>query len=77
MRVETIALIGGAISLLTVCLNLIVTLMAMLKIEAVHKATNSMHDALIETTRQAALALGRTMGIAEEKSRMSQKDDQM
>jgi len=35
------------------------------KVDEVHKATNSMKDALVATTRSDALQEGRTAGLAE------------
>ncbi len=56
-----VALIAAAPSVLLGVLNL-------LKTEKVHKATNSMKDALIETTKTSSFAEGREAGRDESKS---------
>jgi len=47
----------------------ILAIISLFKIEKVHKATNSMKDALIVSTEKEALARGKIVGIAEEKQR--------
>lgn len=53
---------------------LIVSIKGNQKIEAVHRATNSLQDKLVEATRLAAIAAGRLEGIAEEKARANRTD---
>jgi hypothetical protein len=45
----------------------VIALISLLKIEKVHKATNSMHDALIKSTGESSFAAGREAGRDESK----------
>lgn len=44
------------------------------KIELIHKATNSMKDALVEVTRSDALQEGHTAGVKDEKEAQKAKE---
>jgi hypothetical protein len=43
----------------------ILAIISLFKIEKVHKATNSMHDALIKSTGESSFAAGREAGRGE------------
>jgi hypothetical protein len=63
MTESTAILIGSIPSFIALWLQWRVSL----KVELVHKATNSMHDALVKTTRSDALQEGHAAGVAEQK----------
>lgn len=52
--------------------TLIVQIKSIAKVEAIHKATNSMKDALVAATEKEALARGKKEGASDERER--QKD---
>lgn len=64
-----IALIAGVPPTLTAAGALVVSMHTQEKVEEVHKATNSMKDALVASTRSEALMEGHAEGVKDEKER--------
>lgn len=54
------------VTLMQLC-NLIIAFMNRKKIEQIHQQTNSMHDAIVESTRKVALQEGHAAGVKDEK----------
>lgn len=65
-----IALIACIPPTLTAAGALIVSINTQSKVEEVHKATNSMKDALVASTRSEALIEGHAEGVKDEKARL-------
>jgi len=55
------------VALIVATPNIILAIVQLMKIEKVHKATNSMKDALIKTTGESSFAAGREAGREEAK----------
>lgn len=68
-----VALIAGIPPALIALATLVVSLRNSQKVEEVHKATNSMKDALVIATEKEALARGIKQGAEDEKARL--RDD--
>lgn len=58
---------GVVIALITAGTSVVLQLLSLIRIEKIHKATNSMHDAIVKTSGDARFAEGRESGRAESK----------
>lgn len=67
--IDWTSIINTFVATLPLTITAIGGLLAVLyKVEQIHRATNSMKDALVATTRSDALQEGHTAGVAEEKA---------
>ena len=71
--VATIVLLTALLSLLAQVVNIVAILTVRSRVELVHIATNSMKDQLVEATRLSAMAIGRDIGIAQERQDTADK----